>query len=118
MSEADDIRNIIPTPAELRGDPLNSPYIWQDRDYNGKLISITVNFDNTTRALTSAVVHRDTGCVYTKIVFDIPSDGVKAKRLAAPVDGAGDRTYTSAQMATQGLNTITDVLAIQITAEP
>jgi hypothetical protein len=56
--------------------------------------------------------------MFTKIVFDVPSDGVKSKRLAAPVDGAGDRTYTAAQLSGQGLNTIEDCQAVQITAEP
>lgn len=101
-----------------KGDPLLSPWTVQFYDYLHREVRITVNFDNTTRALVNAVVHRDTGCVYTKIVFDVPSDGVKSKRLTAPIDGAGDRTYTAAQMSGQGLNTIEDCLAVQITAEP
>lgn len=101
-----------------RGDTLVSPWAWESGDYVGLVIRITVSFNNSTRALTSAVIHRDSGCQYTKIVLDDPSDAVKAKRLPAPVDGAGDRTYSKAQMAAQGLNTIEDVLAVQITAEP
>jgi hypothetical protein len=95
-----------------------TPWVYESLDYVGKAIRITVNFDNTTRALTNAVVHRDTGCQYRTIVFDNPSDQAKAKRLAAPNDGQGDRTYTSTQLASQGLSTIEQALAIQITAEP
>jgi hypothetical protein len=102
----------------VRGDTLVSPWRADFSDYLQRRISIVVNFNNANRALQSAVVHRDTGCLYHTIVFDVPSDAVKAKRLAAPVDGAGDRTYTPAQMSAQGLNTIEAVLAIQITAEP
>ena len=94
-----------------------SPWTWEARDYVGLAIKITVNFDDATRALTSSVVHRDTGCQYTKIVFGVPSSA-QSKRLPAPADGQGDRTYTAAQMASQGLNTIEDVLNLQITAEP
>jgi hypothetical protein len=101
----------------MRGDPMTSPWIWESHDYVGLAIRITVNFNDTTMALTSAVIHRDDGCQYTKIVFDVPSD-VKSKRLAAPADGAGDRTYTAQQLKSQGLNTIDDVFAVQITAEP
>jgi hypothetical protein len=101
-----------------KGDPLLSPWVVQLFDYQQREIRITVNFNNQNRSLTNAVVHRDSGCVYTKIVFDIPSDGIKSKRLVAPVDGAGDRTYTGNQLSGQGLNTIEDCLAVQITAEP
>jgi len=101
-----------------RGDTPVSPWVWDSEDYVGLVIRITVNWNNSTRALQSAVVHRDDGCQYHTIVFDVPSDAVKSKRLAAPADGAGDKTYTANQMKAQGLNTIDDVLAVQITAEP
>jgi hypothetical protein len=100
------------------GDPQLSPWVSEFLDNHSLLLSITVNYNDTTKALTSAVVHRDSGCLFTKVVFDNPSDGVKSKRLAAPADGAGDRTYTAAQLASQGMNTITQAMAVQITAEP
>jgi hypothetical protein len=102
-----------------KGDPLLSPWTpGPFGDYLGRAITITVNFDNTSRALINAVVHRDSGCLWHTIVFDNPSDAVKSKRLAAPADGAGDRTYTAAQLASQGLSTIDAAMAVQITAEP
>ena len=101
-----------------RGDPLLSPWLWAAGDYVGRQITISVAFNNSTRAIQSATVHRDDGCQYHTIVFDVPSDQVKAKRLAAPTDGAGDKTYTKAQINAQGLTVIEDILAIQITAEP
>lgn len=105
-----------------RGDTLVSPWIWPSdsgaADYMGRVIKITVNFNNATRALQSAVVHRDDGCMYTKILLDNPNDAVRAKRITAPVDGAGDRTYSAAAMASVGLNVIEDILPLNITAEP
>jgi hypothetical protein len=101
-----------------KGDVQLSPWVWTAGDYQGLVIRITVNFNDTTRALVNAVVHRDDGCMFTKIVFDIPSDGVKSKRLPAPLDGQGDRTYSKGQMSAQGLDTFEDVMAVQITAEP
>ena len=100
------------------GPTQQTPYIWEDEDYVGLVIRITVNFDNTTRALSNAVVHRDSGCQYHTIILDNPNDSVNAKRLAAPADGAADKTYTANQMSKQGLHTIEDVMAIQMTAEP
>lgn len=100
-----------------KGDLFVSPWLWQAGDYVGLLITIRVDWDNTTRALLDAVVHRDSGCQYHTIVFDVPSSPT-SKRLAAPADGAADVTYTANQLKRQGLNTIDDVLALQITAEP
>jgi hypothetical protein len=101
-----------------KGDPLLSPWVVGFQDYLNRVVTITVNFNDATRALTNAVIHRDSGCLFHTIVFDNPSDAVKAKRLTAPADGAGDRTYSKAQLASQGLNTIEDAMAVQITAEP
>jgi hypothetical protein len=99
------------------GDPQLSPWVNEFQDYLGRRIVITVNFNNATRALQTTVVHRDTGCLFHTIVFDDPGDNAKAKRLAAPNDGQGDRTYTANQMAGQGLNTIEDAMGVQITCE-
>lgn len=86
-------------------------------DYLGRAIRITVTFNNTTRAITNAVVSRDTGCLWTKIVFDVPGDGVKSRRLNAPADGAGPRTYTGTQIANQGYSDIDALMTVQITCE-
>lgn len=99
----------------MRGDPLVSPFVWQADDYLGRVISITVDFDNSTKALLDSVVHRDTGCLFTEVVIGLPSSST-AKTLAAPADGQPDNTYTAKQMSRQGLNTIDDVLALQMTA--
>jgi len=101
-----------------RGDPIVSPWLWQASDYVGSVVSISVAFNNTTQVLQSATVHRDDGCLFHTIVLDVPSDQVKAKRLPAPIDGAGDKTYTKTQLNNQGLTVLADILAIQITAEP
>lgn len=100
------------------GDPLLSPWVpGPFPDYLGRAIYITVNFNDATRAITNAVVSRDTGCLWTKIVFDVPGDGVKSRRLAAPADGAGSRTYTGTQIANQGYATIDALMTVQITCE-
>jgi hypothetical protein len=101
-----------------KGDPQLSPWVNEFPDYLQRKIVITVNFNNATRALTTTVIHRDTGCLWHTVVFDNPSDAVKSKRLAAPADGQGDRTYTATQIASQGLTTIDQAMALQITAEP
>lgn len=100
------------------GDPIPSPWVVEFRDYLGRALAITVSFNNNNRAVQGVVIHRDPGCVYRTVVFDNPSDQARAKRLAAPIDGAGDRSYTANQMAAQGFSTIEQARAVQITAEP
>lgn len=98
---------------------ITSPLVYyRAGDYLGKIVMVTINWNTTTRALNSVVVHRDDGCVYHTIILDNPSDSLKAKPLTLPADGAGDITYTANQLGKQGLNTIDDILAVQITAAP
>lgn len=99
------------------GQPLVSPWVWQASDYAGLAITITVTFNNSTKALTGATVQRDTGCQYHTMVFDVPTSA-QAKTLAAPADGAGPISYTARQMSKQNLNVIGDIIALQITAQP
>lgn len=115
-----------------RGDPPQSPWSWSAGDYVGLTIGITLYFDNVTRLLADTgpggvcvMVHRDSGCQYHKMVFDIPSLGA-APRLPAPNDGKPDAGYTLAQVQAvtrfqpgypNGWQTFEDSKSVQITAE-
>jgi hypothetical protein len=90
-------------------------------DYQGNHVSITINYDNTTRALLGATLHRDAGCVYTKIYIGLGADGKPDSTTHVFNVGnlTGDRSVTPAQLAAVGLSTIEDVNALgQITAGP
>lgn len=101
-----------------KGDPLLSPYVWDSgADFLGRHITITIPFNNSTRAIQNGtVVHRDVGCLYTKIVFGVPSDPGSQRTASVP---NGDTTITANQLRnTTGFTTIDQVLNLQITAEP
>jgi hypothetical protein len=115
-----------------KGDPPTPPWVWTGGDYLDRKIVISVYFNNATRQLTNTgpggacvVIHRDNGCLWHTIVFDVPTDAAKARRLAAPVDGAADRGYTVAQVRSastggafpSGWQTFEDTQTVQITAE-
>jgi hypothetical protein len=105
-----------------KGDPVSSPWVYDSGpDFQDRHVSITVVFNNATRILQSATLHRDAGCVYTHIYIGIGVDG-KPETAAHTFDISnlsGDRSVTSTQLAAVGLNTIEDVLALgQITAGP
>lgn len=101
-----------------KGDPLLSPWTWDSGgDYQDRHIRITIPFDNTTKAIQNGiVVHRDTGCLYTKIVIGVPSDPGSQRTASVP---NGDTNITANQFRNAtGFTTIDQVLALQITAEP
>jgi hypothetical protein len=101
------------------GGPVVSPYVYDSGgDFQGNHITITVVFNDVSRALTSATVHRDAGCVYTKILIGIGADGTPNTTTKVINVGnlVGDRSFTPTQMAAVGLNTIDDILSLQITA--
>lgn len=99
-----------------------SPWTYDSgADYQGNHVSIVINYDNTTRALINATLHRDPGCVYKKIYIGLGPDGMPDSTTHVFGIGnlEGDRNVTAAGLAGVGLNTIEDVNALgQITAGP
>jgi hypothetical protein len=99
-----------------KGDPAQTPYEWQAADYQHAVIGISVTFDNTTRALTGATVHRDEVCVYTRILIGLGPDNTPDTTEHAIDVPAGSTQLTAADLAAIGFTTIEQVLALQITA--
>ena len=104
------------------GGPIQTPYVYDSGgDFAGLHITITINFNNATRALTGAVIHRDPGCQYTKIYVGLGPDGTPDSGTHTFNVGQlnGDRSFSAAQLLAVGFSTIEDVLALgQITAGP
>lgn len=104
------------------GGPVSSPYVNDSGiDANGRHITVTWAFNNATRNLQSCTVHRDAGCLYTKILVGIGADGTpdstthsfNVGNVNNPPDP--DKVFNAAQMSAVGLDTIEDVLGLQIT---
>jgi hypothetical protein len=95
---------------------LTSPYELAIQDNFGQIISITITFNNNTRAITGCTVYRDATCQWTKIFVGLGADGTPntaAKTFNVP---AGTTTITPQQLSARGVNTIEDVVSYQITA--
>lgn len=106
-----------------KGDPVSSPYIYDSGpDANGKKLTGTFNFNNATRALINLTVHRDVGCLYVAVLIGDPNSNSVVRVPASGQIPAGDTVVTAAQIAAAGqtkgvtLNTVEDVLALQMTA--
>lgn len=102
----------------LGNPPPVSPYVYRAADYQGFVISATFDYDNTTRVLLDATLHRDAACVYTHIVVGTGADGKpnSSTRVLNLTGFSGDKAFTAQQLSGVGLNTIDDVLGLQITA--
>jgi uncharacterized membrane protein len=116
-----------------RGDPLTSPYVAtfgdhladpaadQDPARPGHAVRIQVDFDNTTHAITGAVVWRAGGCRWTHIVCGVGADGTpNSSTFDFDLTGLTDqaRTVTANAMGRPPYNvdTIDQFMAAQITA--
>lgn len=116
-----------------KGDPLLSPYVATFGDYlydpasvtdparPGHAVQITVSFDNTTHAITGAVVWRAANCRWTHIVCGVGADGTPNSStfdfdLTALADAT--RSITAQQMARNPYNVtiIEQFMSSQITA--
>jgi hypothetical protein len=102
----------------MDGPPMSSPYVQAFQDNFGNVIRITVTFDNTTRALSGATVYRDANCQWTHIYLGLGADGTPDTTTKAFTVSAGTTNINANQLRQRGLNTIEDVLALQITAGP
>jgi|SRR5215472_7534354 len=98
--------------------PLVSPFVYTSADAGGYSITVTFNFDNATLALTSVIASRDAGCPYSNIYFGLGPDGIPDSTARKFAGVAGTVTIKAALLAQYGFQTISDVLAQQITAGP
>lgn len=99
-----------------------SPFTYDSgEDAHGRHVTIRINYDNVTRALLGAVLHRDAGCLYNKIYVGVGVDGRpdSTTQVFNIPNLEGDRNISAAGLAGGGLNVIEDVFALgQITAGP
>lgn len=101
-----------------RGDPMTSPWIWTAADYLGRRIQISVAFNNSTFAITAgSTVFRDADCLYTKVYIGLGGDGTPETAQVFSVP-AGTTNLPRSAFTSNGLSTIQDVLALNITAGP
>ena len=97
---------------------LVSPWVYTTTDAAGLTLTVTFTFDNITFTVLTITGHKDAGCAYNNFYMDTGADGrpdSTSTQLAIP---QGDALIALATLNGMGLNTITDVLAHQVTAGP
>jgi hypothetical protein len=95
-----------------------NPYIWSANDPLGNPLTISVAWRSSTRALQNTTVTRDPACSLGHIYIGLGPDGTPNTSPNAYAVPTGSTTITASTLSKNGLNTIDDVLALQITAGP
>ncbi len=108
--------------ARAHGDPdaplPSSPYVVEFPDYQGKVIRITVTFDNVTRSITGGTAFRDSACLYRKIYVGLGADGMPDSTTHKLTVPAGTVVLAKSAFTAVGFETIEQLQALQITAGP
>lgn len=92
------------------------PFVWSSADYADRVISIVIDYNETTGDLTGATTHRDDGCLFDRLLFGVGEDGSPDNTAKKIICQVGDRNVPGGQLHAAGLDTILDVMAGQITA--
>lgn len=92
------------------------PFSWSAADYADRVISIVIDYNETTGEITGAETFRADGCLFSRLLFGVGQDGSPEGALRKINCPVGTRTVPKGQLHAAGLNSITDVLAGQITA--
>lgn len=92
------------------------PFAWSSADYADRVISITIDYNETTGEITGATTNRVDGCLFDRILFGVGEDGSPdsaSRQVQCPV---GERNVPKGQLHAAGLDSILDVMAGQVTA--
>lgn len=99
-----------------RGDIEPSPWVSRFADYQNNAITLTVHFNNNTRAILNANVTRDAPCVYVKILFGVGPGGVPDETPTQFTIAAGPSSIARPAFLAFGFDKIEDLQTVQITA--
>lgn len=92
------------------------PYSWASEDYAGRVISIVIDYNQTTGDLTGATTTRASGCLFSRILIGVGEDGSPENAPHKIQCPEGTRNVSAGQLHAVGLDTYQDVISNQITA--
>ena len=101
-----------------KGDPYvpPNPWVFQTFDRNGLPFSITIPWNAGNRNITGGTVYRSPGCQVSTIMIGLGPDGTPNTSENAYTVPEGSTDFAANVLRANGLNTIDDVVALQITA--
>ena len=93
-----------------------NPWVWAAYDRNGIPLTISIPWNTNTRGVQGGNVTRTTGCELTTIYIGLGPDGTPNTAANVYTVAEGETSFAANVLRNNGLNTIDDVLALQITA--
>lgn len=99
-------------------EPPVSPFVYQARDYLDRLLTVTIDYDNNTRAILGGLVVRDPACLYVNVYIGVGVDGRPDSTTHKFNAQSGSHPINAATLAAIGITTIEDILNSQITVGP
>ena len=99
------------------GTPAN-PWVWSANDPQGLAVSISIPWNTSNRSLGSATVTRATGCTLGRLYIGLGTVATPDSARNAYAVTVGRGTVSAHTLAKNGLSTIDNVMALQITAGP
>lgn len=103
--------------ADVPLEEVSNPWVYEARDYQDKIIRISINWDSSDGDLMSAVTYRDPECVYNKIFIGLPDGGGNPNDTPDQWDvPEGEALIRHNVLRKARLRNINDVIHTQITA--
>ena len=92
-----------------KGDPMLSPWHYEDGDYLGRMVAVDVFFDDVTHAIIAPGLTgtRDAGCLYATVIIGTPGSGTE-KVFPIP---EGPFAVSRQQLSNQGFDTIESIIS-------
>jgi len=98
--------------------PLVSPWTYTTADYQGLVLSVTINFDNLLGTILTVTSRKDPGCQYSNMYFGLGADGTPETTPRQIPIAAGDSIIGISVLNGFGFLTIQQALTAQFTAGP
>ena len=94
--------------------PTTSPYVYRATDCVGRALSVTFVFDNATREILDALVHREDGCLLDRVLTGVMSDGSPTTLTRQFVVGEGYTQIPPSALRSRSIWTVDDLFRHQL----
>lgn len=96
---------------------VTTPWTWTALDRAGRALTISVDFNTSTRVISGGQVVRDAGCEYGHVYVGVGGDGLPDSTVGVFAVPFGSTNLNKPNFTSRGFSVIEDiVLSAQITA--
>jgi hypothetical protein len=93
---------------------LTSPRTWRATDPTGRIMAVTVEFDNATREIHEVLVYRDDDCAHDTVFTGVTDDGSPTAVTRRFAVNPGITRMTELELASRAIRSIDDLLYLRV----